>query len=391
MEKNDIMINKYRAVFILHALGDTIGFKNGDWEFNVEKNGGLESVLEFVYEFINLGGINGIDLKGWRVSDDTLYHLAIASSLFYFDNKLDDKLILQMKNLLILTHNRILHEEIDESIKRFPGNATEKNIQNFSDDSAVSKYDSETGGNGAAMRNLCIGLAFHKKEHLNMLIDVSIVSSKLTHGSPLGFLAGLTSAYFVHMAINSIHIWEWAYNLIKLLNSDDVKKHIDMKNNEEIMDYMAYIKYWQQYIDIKFNKDKKPLDNKIFSNLVYRIKMYYENFVENSKTRFIGGSGFCAMIMAYDSLLDCGGNWEKLVFYSMLHIGDSDTVGAIAGGLFGAVYGFSDVPKKMLDNIEEKEYIDICAEQFFHKYYLNENIAINKKIVEYNKRHNKRH
>ena len=53
------------------------------------------------------------------------------------------------------------------------------------------------------------------------------------------------------------------------------------------------------------------------------------------------------MIMAYDALLDCNGNWEKLIVYAILHIGDSDTIGAVAGGLYGAVYGFGDVPENM--------------------------------------------
>ena len=59
--------------------------------------------------------------------------------------------------------------------------------------------------------------------------------------------------------------------------------------------------------------------------------------------------------MAYDSLLDAGQYWEKLVIYAMLHVGDSDTVGSIAGAWYGAIYGFGDVPK---GNLEHLEYSD---------------------------------
>ena len=59
--------------------------------------------------------------------------------------------------------------------------------------------------------------------------------------------------------------------------------------------------------------------------------------------------------MAYNALLDCDGNWEKLVYYGMLHGGDSDTVGAICGGLYGAVYGSKDVPEHLLKYLEMKE------------------------------------
>ena len=82
---NKATINKetiYKATMILHALGDTIGFKNGDWEFNYQNLKFNPVVtLELIFEFISLGGVNGIDLKDWLVSDDTVLHMAIAKSL----------------------------------------------------------------------------------------------------------------------------------------------------------------------------------------------------------------------------------------------------------------------------------------------------------------------
>lgn len=62
-------MDKIKATFLLHALGDTIGFKNGEWEFNYfNKNADYRTTLEIVFDFISLGGITGIDLKEWTVS-----------------------------------------------------------------------------------------------------------------------------------------------------------------------------------------------------------------------------------------------------------------------------------------------------------------------------------
>ena len=66
---SDDMIKKYEAMFILHSLGDTMGFKNGDWEFLKGRTITLDIVNELVYEFITLGGINGIDIRGWYASE----------------------------------------------------------------------------------------------------------------------------------------------------------------------------------------------------------------------------------------------------------------------------------------------------------------------------------
>jgi ADP-ribosylglycohydrolase len=74
------------------------------------------------------------------------------------------------------------------------------------------------------------------------------------------------------------------------------------------------------------------------------------------------------MIMAYDCLLDCDGAWEKLVIYSMLHPGDSDTVGSVAGALYGSVYGFGDVPNRLFEHLEFKDDLLTVSKELFKKY-----------------------
>ena len=74
------MEDRYIACMILHAVGDTVGFKNSEWEFKFKK-GTTEVALEKLYEFIDLGGINGISLENWLVSDDTIMHIKTALAL----------------------------------------------------------------------------------------------------------------------------------------------------------------------------------------------------------------------------------------------------------------------------------------------------------------------
>ena len=102
------MKTKYNALLILHALGDTIGFKNGDWEFNYyDKSTTLEYVNELIYEFIALGGVNGINLRDWRVSDDTFFHIAICKSLLHYDVNNDTNNILYLKKYLTMEEERM--------------------------------------------------------------------------------------------------------------------------------------------------------------------------------------------------------------------------------------------------------------------------------------------
>jgi len=368
------MENKYKACMILHALGDTIGFKNGDWEFNyIRSNAGYGLIHEMIYEFIDLGGINGIDLKGWHISDDTLYHIAIANGILRIKGEYDEDNKFIFKKELVDMHNRIQLDAQKLHINRYAGANTTKYILKFNEgDAETLPYDPESGGNGCAMRSLCIGLAFFGENNRSKLIELSIRTSKLTHNSPYGYLAGLTSAYFTALAIEGVNIYKWPFMLIELLKSKGVKKYVNFDSVDESYDYNMYVKYWRKYIDTRFSKGK-PLKTKIHTNLIFRSKYYFENFVKNDMDElYIGGSGHSAMIMAYDSLIDCDGKWEKLIFYSILHPGDSDTVGAITGGLYGVLYGLGDVPTTMLDHLEEKNKLTELGEKIYHKFYLGD-------------------
>lgn len=375
MENNNNEINdvkdKFIMTFMLHALGDTIGFKNSDWKMDYDKAGDIGLINEMVYEFIDLGGINGIDISDWIISSDTFYHIAIANTLLSYKEEINEKFITKGKKNLIIAYNKMLLDK-KERIFRYEGSTTKKYLEKFvsGTDARNLPYDSKSGGNGCAGRSLCIGLAFNKEEDLNKLIEASIDLSRITHNSPLGFLAGFTTAYFTSLAIREIEIEKWPQLLVDLLETEKIKKYIDFNNTNIQFDYMDYVRYWRRYIDTRF-VDGKPIKSRSTSNLIFRIKYYYENFVKDTKSTGIAVSGICAVIMAYDVLLDCDGKWEKVIFYAILNPSDSSTVGAITGGLYGTIYGFGDVPIEMLEHIEEGDKLISLGKEFFKKFHKN--------------------
>lgn len=366
---------KYTAIFLLHALGDTIGFKNLEWEFNYfNENIDYRTTMEIVFDFISLGGYSNINLKGWLVSDDTLLHMAIAEALLEVDLNKDDKLdddSIEKIRLIMMKKIDEMKEEEHKDIIRGIGKASIAGIMK-------KKINIDfTGGNGAAMRTLCIGAAFHKEKDLDKLIEYSIKSSKITHKIPLGFLGGLSVAYFISLALNKEPIENWPKKLIKLVLSPKVKEYIDMDDIKMVSDYNHFISLWNKYYELRF-LDGKPLYTPSNKNLVYRTKFFYD-FKINYEYRFektsikqeyesIGSTGVSCVLMAYDALLDSGDNWEKLIYYSMLHVGDSDTVGAVAGGLFGALYGIDNIPVHMLKYLEKKKELEKLAEELYDKF-----------------------
>ena len=133
-------------------------------------------------------------------------------------------------------------------------------------------------------------------------------------------------------------------------------------------------------MELRF-KDGKLLRTASHRNLIFRTKFFYDfsvnydviNDVEDNSNdnpsimSIIGSSGVTSMLMVYDALVDAEDSWEKLIYYAMLHVGDSDTIGAIAGGLFGALYGYELVPPRMINAIEYKEKIYELSKKLYEK------------------------
>lgn len=365
MNQNLLRI-KFKECMIAHALGDTIGYKNGDWEFMFS--------LDKVYEFINLGGVNHISFKDWIVSDDTMLHIALCKSLVSNYNSINT-LCEIFSNHLIKAFDEFSKEGFN---KRAPGNITlnaVKAIKNGAKWNELS-YNINQGGSGAAMRTACVGLAYYKEEDLDTLIQVAIETSRITHNSAVGYLGGLVTALFTSYAIRNINILEWPFRLLELYENKRIHKYIqaskrDIKEFES--DSIIFFEKWKTYVNDKF-KDGKIIERKSSINLYLRGKYYQEKFGYVSSTtsdkhhNFPGSGGDDSVIISYDCLLDARNNWEKLIFYAMLHIGDTDTTGCIAGAWYGAYYGLDDVPANHLRYLEYKSILEELSDELYNKF-----------------------
>ncbi|ARF10627.1 ADP-ribosylglycohydrolase [Hokovirus HKV1] len=363
------MVEKFINCMLCHALGDTIGYKNGEWEFM--------GTLDKVYEFIDLGGVNNISLENWLVSDDTVLHMKLAESLLT-DYKSINTLCENFSNNLIIARDDFLEEGL---AKRAPGNITMAMIKNLKDGIKWNEqiYNTSYGGSGASMRTACIGLLYHGLNNRSLLMQVAIETSRITHNSAVGFLGGYTTALFSAFAIEGLPIEKWPFLLLEY--RDSILEYIkltkrDVKQYEN--DSHIFYDKWITYIKDKFDDNKQVIKRKSTINLYFRCKYYRDKLSYLIKSnnydrhmQLIGAGGDDSVIIAYDCLLDAKENWEKLIFYAMLHTGDTDTTGCIAGAWYGILYGIESIPKNNFKNLEYKEKIINLATNLYNKYKNN--------------------
>lgn len=336
-----------------HSLGDTLGYYNGNWEFNyMDPNVGPEYANEMIYEFISLGGINDISIVNWQSSDDTILYMATyhvlteeIKTIDEFGNKIRNAYI----NALPMIENRGIGETTKRSLE------IQKNIK-----WNQLPYNNMDIGAGAAMRSGCIGIFFPGKHNRKKLIALAVESSRITHNSAIAILGSVVAALFTAYAIERTPIEHWPHKLFKLLKSNKIDDYMEKSRPNEYhlyaRDKVIYIGQWEKYISIRFSGLKPRLDNKILKNPVKRIAYLSANFSKGHQNN-PGSCGDDAVIMAYDALLESGDILEKLIVYAILHPGDSDTVGAIAMGWFGAFYHSQKNGNIVYQKFDELEFV----------------------------------
>jgi len=371
------MVNKQEkieAAIMLLSYLETVGFYNGKWEFNY--NMPVDSITNvfianytIVMEYMSLGGFNNLSIKNWNSSDDTILMIGVVKALLKGGTEID-----------FIEKYIEIFKELNEN-KRISGKQTLKSIDFLKkiiqkkSDSYVDKipFDNNMGGNGAAIRSGPIGL-FYAKD-IDKLISVSIMSSRLTHNIPIGYLGGLVSALFASYAYLNISPLLWINKLLELYESNKIQKYIHTtnigKDHDKLID--DYFKYWYKYREKRF---EALINARNKSTFIFAKQRYLdlsdfmqEEYFKNGKTEnwyLLGASGLDSVIYAYDALLmsikpndnfeikdnNLTYNPESLVFFGALHIGDNDSTGAIVGFWYGLLNGYGGFDNNKMKELE---------------------------------------
>jgi len=201
-----------------------------------------------------------------------------------------------------------------------------KRINNGGSSKENGANDEQSNGNGSLMRIL--PMAYFLKDYDERKFEIIGDVSAITHGH---IHSKIACSIYVELAIN-------------LLKGDSAQDSYD-KMKPVIIEY---------YTKRGFGSELKNFDRLLCNN----IKKY--------KERDIKSSGY--VIHTLEASIWCllnASSYSSTVLPAINLGGDTDTTGAVAGGLAGIYYGIENIPKEWTDCLARKDDI----QELLSKYY----------------------
>ena len=179
-------------------------------------------------------------------------------------------------------------------------------------------------GNGSLMRMLPIAFYINQKQLSgNDIVDLVYDLSSLTHSHEISKLGCYIFVRYVMFLLDGFDKIK-SYELIKKLDYS-------------FADFSAYDKYARI---LKDDIMKLPLEQ-------------------------ISSSGY--VVDTLEAVLWCIGNtsnFEKAIIGSINLGGDTDTIGALTGGIAGIIYGYDSIPKEWLNDLQKQDYLKLMYNGF---------------------------
>lgn len=317
-------------------MGDILGVPaEGDFEQDIEQKFGTRGLYNFYP-----GGQMGVEAKGCKFgiySDDTLMSLALASALAEFEGKLDVASFIPAADDGETEIGKYIANSyayfMKNNYRGMPPTAVQVLLKVQKEGYTKSgQHPQMPGGsyaNGGAMRISPIGIVSRNLAVADLRLVVK-ESIRATHLHPEAIDGAVLIAHMISAFMKNRVVDIFA-EALEVSETDAMKRQLEMMR-----------KIYESHKGSDKYSDKEKADMK--------------------KTGLLGSS--CRMqiraIQAVPLVLYAVARWgdnpEQCLINTMAFGGDTDTTGAIVGGLVGARHGTSWIPQRWFEFAENGEY-----------------------------------
>lgn len=304
-------MSKVKDGFFGHAIGDAMGVP-------IEFKDREELLKKPVTSMIGYGS-HSIPEGTW--SDDTSMEIATIDSIV--NKKKIDYQDIMMNFYYWLKDNKYTpHGEVFDA-----GRTCVQSIVNFSKGIELlecGQRDIYSNGNGSLMRILPVAYYCHyKKCREDEIYEIVKNVSSLTHAHEISILGCYIYVNYVMFLLNGKDKLS-AYNMVKLVD-------------------------YSKFSEGALSKYSRILKGNIIHLSVNDIKSggYVVDTLEASMWVILNANNFKDAIIG---AINLGG--------------DTDTVGAVTGGMAGIIFGYDSIPEKWLNKLARKDYLEELFAKF---------------------------
>ena len=328
-------------------------------------------------------GITEYELRGGvaEISDDTQMTLFTANGMlmgltrgymrgiggvpeYYVEYAYGDWYDTQMKSFdEVMEHSR--HTWLSAIpqlyVRRAPGNTC---LTAIADMKKGRTPDNNSKGCGGVMRVAPYGLfcACHDPYYSIEEIDVAGgETARLTHKHPLGWIPAIVLTHILYKLVKDTPLTG--------INKTESRKAFDRIVNEAL-ELLPKLKVIHNVSELTW-EGEKPIGEVFYNDverqreLVERALMLADNGqsdVENLSHLGEGWVGEETLDIAIYSVARHIDSFEDTLVCAVNHDGDSDSTGAVAGNIIGAIVGYEAIPSKFKEHLELRDIILAIAD-----------------------------
>lgn len=338
-------MNKINA-FKNAIFGDIIGFGNGDIKHNHSitfnrgsfgedyKKVGADYSNELLWEFIHKGGLTGIKAGKMRMS--------INSYVLLMLHNMEDLSKLEGELVKLGEQKHILHGEANPlrfvSYLKKAGTYRAADITN----------DPLADENMALVFAAVIAVDEYGSRDLVEKIVDAVIKVCPNHRA---VICGIIMALFIKYIHKKRSIHEWIKDAIHVIENERLVDFIRGKYPAFVDGFTderkKVISKLNDYVEDRFGN--RGVYKKNALTAIPNQRMYYYAGFGTGDVYFPARGCLDCLIICYDLIQECGSNWEKLIFMSCIHSGDSAITGFLCNFMHGFMHRCDEICKIIVD------------------------------------------